>query len=309
MRKKFMKKTLYMVLMGMVMLSTLLATTSCQNTYNNVYKTDDYIYKYEYAKELYFRGKYIQCYELLEQMVMIFKGTDKAEESLFMNAMCYYNIKDYETASLYFDKYVQTYPKGTYAEDARYYNGMSSYYQSPDPRLDQTPTYTAIKELQSFIEFFPYSDRREEATNLLYKLQDRLVQKEYESAMLYFKLGDYVGNCANGGSNFEACIITAENALKNYPYTEYREDLYMMILRSRFRLAKNSIAEKAEERFRQTIDEYYGFRNEFPESKYMKEADLIFRQSDAKVKKIEYKLNKLEEKLMKSAVEAKSEEK
>lgn len=283
----------------LIFICIMLSFASCKSTYNNVYKTDDYAYKYEYAKELFYRGKYVQCYELLDQMVMLFKGTDKAEESLFINAMCYYNTRDYETASLYFDKYVQSYPKGQYAESARFYSGMSSYYQSPDPRLDQSPTYTAIKELQSFIEFFPYSSRREEATQLLYKLQDRLVQKEYESAMLYYNLGDYVGNCANGGSNFEACIITAENALKDYPYTELREDLYMMILRSRFRLAKNSISEKAEERYRQTIDEYYGFRNEFPESKYMKEADLIFRQCDAKVKKIEYKLNKKEEQLMK----------
>lgn len=282
------------------LLGAVLCLSSCQNTFNNVYKTDDYVYKYEYAKELYFRGKYIQCYELLEQMVMIFKGSDKAEESLFLNAMCYYKIKDYETAALYFEKYVQSYPKGQYAEDARFYSGMSSFYQSPDPRLDQSPTYTAINELQSFIEHFPYSEKREEATNTLYELQDRLVQKEYESALLYYKLGDYVGNCPNGGSNFEACIITAENALKEYPYTKLREELYMMILRSRFRLAKNSVAQKAEERFRQTIDEYYGFRNEFPDSKYIKEADLIFRQCDAKVKKIEYKLNKREEQLMKS---------
>jgi len=292
---RIVKKAVFVV--GVV--CAILSASSCQNTFNNVFKSDDYVYRYEYAKELYFRGKYIQCYELLEQMVMIFKGSDKAEESLFLNAMCYYKIKDYETASLYFDKYVQSYPKGQYAEDARFYCGMASYYQSPDSRLDQSPTYTAINDLQSFIEHFPYSDKREEATATLYKLQDRLVMKEYESALLYYKLGDYVGNCANGGSNFQACIITAENALKNYPYTNLREDLYMMILRSRFRLAKNSVAQKAEERFRQTIDEYYGFRNEFPDSKYMKEADLIFRQSDAKVKKIEYKLNKKEEQLMK----------
>lgn len=271
---------------------------SCQNAYNNVIKTDDYMYKYEAAKALYYSGKYTQCYELLSQLLLAFKNTSKGEECLFMNAMCYYNIGDYETAEVYFEKYYKTYPKGQYCEAARYYCGMSAYYQSPDPRLDQSPTYTALKEMQDFIEFFPYSDKREYVTECLYKLQDRLVQKEYESAKLYFDLGNYIGNCANGGSNYEACIITAENALKNYPYTELREDLYMMILKARYKLAKNSVELKAEERYRQTIDEYYGFKNEFPESKYMKEADLIFKQSDAKVKKIEVKLNKSEEKLL-----------
>ena len=120
---------------------------------------------------------------------------------------------------------------------------------------------------------------------MIFQLQNRLVQKEYESAQLYYNLGNYVGNCTNGGSNYEACIITAENALKSYPYTNLREDLYMMILRARYHLASNSVDEKANERFTQTIDEYWGFKNEFPDSKYINEADRIFRHANAKLTK------------------------
>ena len=56
----------------------------------------------------------------------------------------------------------------------------------------------------------------------------------------------------------------------------------MLILRCRFKLAQYSVAEKSDERFRQTIDEYFGFKNEFPESKYTKEADNIYKQALAK---------------------------
>ena len=155
--------------------------------------------------------------------------------------------------------------------------------ESPDPRLDQSPTYTAISQLQDFLDFYPYSDLREEVTDMLFELQNRLVQKEYDSAKLYYNLGGYNGNCPNGGSNYEACIITAENALKSFPYTRLREDLYMMILRCRYQLAQQSVIEKREERYRQAIDEYYGFKNEFPDSKYMKEAEQIFKHSSSKV--------------------------
>ena len=34
--------------------------------------------------------------------------------------------------------------------------------------------------------------------------------------------------------------------------------------------------EKREDRMRETVDEYYAFKNEFPESKYMKEVEGIF---------------------------------
>lgn len=273
-----MKKTLTFMLVSALILS------SC-NSYNRLLRSTDYNYKYEAAKEYYTAGKYTKAYQLLEELVMVLKGSDRGEESLFMLGMCFYNIKDYETSAMYLDRYIKTYPKGEYTELARFYSGKASYMQSPDPRLDQSPTYTALSLLQDFLDFYPYSDKREEVTDMIYELQNRLVLKEYDSAKLYYNLGSYTGNCfTSGGSNYEACIITADNALKTYPYTRMREDLYMMILRSRYQLAQKSVEEKSEERYRQTIDEYYGFKNEFPDSKYSKEADQIFKHANSKIK-------------------------
>ena len=255
---------------------------SCKTTYNTVLKSTDYDYKYEAAKEYYAAANYGKCSQLLEDMVMLLKGTEKAEESLFMLGMCYYNMRDYETATLYLDRYYKTYTKGTYTELARFFSGKASYMQSPDIRLDQSPTITAINTLLEFLDFYPYSDKRSEVYDLLEILRNRLAEKEYQSALLYYNLGSYTGNCVNGGSNYEACIITAENTLKTYPYTSHREDLMMMILRARYRLANKSIASKKEERYRETIDEYFGFKNEFPESKYMHEADKIYKYSVAR---------------------------
>lgn len=275
-----MRKSIYSILLSTVLLC------SC-NEFNSVLKSDDYDYKYEAAKTYYAQGKYTKAYTILEDLYMLMKGTDKGEESLYMLGMCYYNLKDYETASLYLDRYTKSYSKGIYTELARFYSAKANYLESPDERLDQSPTMTAINKLQEFLDFHPTSSYRSQATNMIYELQDRLVLKEFDSAQLYYNLGSYTGNCTNGGSNFEACIITAENALKTYPYTALREDLYIMILRARYQLANRSVDEKLDERFRQTIDEYWGFKNEFPDSKYIKEADNIFKHSSARVKKTE----------------------
>ena len=269
------KKTLSLIV------STLLLV-SCQTSYNQVVKTTDYDYKYEAAKEYYAAGSYNKCSELLEDMVMLLKGTDKAEESLFMLGMCYFNMGDYETACLYLDRYYKTYSKGIYTEQARYYSGKSSFMQSPDVRLDQSPTVTAINTLLEFLDFYPYTNYRDDVLVMLEELRNRLAEKEYLAALLYYNLGSYTGNCVNGGSNYEACIITAENTLKTYPYTKFREDLMIMILRARYRLANKSVTEKKEDRYRETIDEYFGFKNEFPDSKYMREADKIYRYSVAR---------------------------
>lgn len=274
---QMMNKIIITILFGAVVL-----LSSC-NSYNNVLRADDYDYRYEAAKEYYASGQYVRSYQLLEDMVLLMKATDKGEESLYMLAMCYYNLKYYDTAGQYFERYYKSYPKGTYTELARFYAGKSAYKQSPDSRLDQSSTYSAINRLQEYLDFYPYSARREEVTDMIYQLQDRLAQKEYDAAKLYFNLGNYMGNCIFGGNNFEACIITSENTLKVYPYTKYREDLMMLVLKSRYKLALNSIESKAEDRYRQAIDEYYGFKNEYPDSKYKKEADEIFKYCSAKV--------------------------
>ena len=236
--------------------------SSCSN-YNNVLRAEDYDYRYEAAKEYYAAGEFTHCYQILEDMILLLKATDKGEESLYMLAMCYFNLRYYDSASDYFERYYKSYPKGTYTELSRFYAGIAAYRQSPDSRLDQSSTYTALNCLNEYLEYYPYSERREEVTDMIYQLQERLAKKEYESAKLYYNLGNYTGNCIFGGNNYDACIITAENTLKLYPYTNLREELMMLVLKSRYKLALNSVERRAEERYRATIDEYYGFKKRY----------------------------------------------
>lgn len=249
---------------------------SC-NSYNKVVKSLDRELKYETAKKSYMKRNYSRAASLLEDVVYFMKGTANAEESLFLLGMTYFRQKDYLTASQYFRTYYTTYPRGAFAEEARYYSGVSLYLDSPEAQLDQTQTYAAIQELQLFMEYYPDSPRKGEAQRMQFELQDKLVYKDYLAAKLYYDLGDYMGN------NYEACIVTAQNALKDYPYTNLREDLSMLILRARYSMAQHSIESKRVERYRETVDEYYAFINEYPESKYLKEATTIFNNSEKNI--------------------------
>ena len=242
--------------------------SSCAGEFTKVLKSADSDYRYEYAKQCFAEGKYSQAVTLLQDMVTMLKGGDYAQESLYMLAMAQYMSRDYESASQTFKKYGSSYPKGIYAEKASYYVGESLFESAPEPRLDQTPTIGAINAYQAFLDAFPDSELRPDATRKLYELQDKLIMKEYLSAKLYYNLGGYFGNInANNESNYTACIITAENALKTYPFTDLREDFSMLITKSKFQLAENSSDEKRLERYRDAEDECYGFLNEFPESK------------------------------------------
>lgn len=265
--------------------------TSC-GEYNKVLKSTDHDYKYEAAKSYFGDGQYTKAATLLEELIPILKGTVNAQESLYMLAMAYYNQGDYVTASHYFTTYYNTYPNGTYTELARFHSGKALFLDTPEPKLDQSSTYTAISELQMFMEYFPDSKRKTDAQIMMFTLQDKLVMKEYLSAKLYYDLGTYTGNSSMtaageiNGNNFQACIVTAENILKDYPYTSMREDISILLLRAKYKLGSESVLEKKEERMREAIDEYYAFKNEFPESKYMKEVEGIYKDASKYVKEL-----------------------
>ena len=213
--------------------SALLLFASCAQEFNNVYKSNDYLYKYEYAKEAFANGKYNKAITILQSIVTQQKGTKDAEDCLYMLAMSEYMIRDYATASEYFKKYYQSYPKGAYAEQAEFYVGESLYMSTPEPRLDQTPTYSAIAAYQEYLDLYPDGSLKEKAQSRLFELQDKLVEKEYLSAKLYYDLGDYFGNCTNGGNNYQACVVTAQNAVNDYPYSSKREEFYILIMKSK----------------------------------------------------------------------------
>ncbi len=254
---------------------------SCSE-YSNVLKSNDYEYRYEAAKALYADGHYRQAAELFSLLLAPLKGTSYGEESLYMLGESNLKAKDYESAVMFFKKYYQLYPKGSYMELSRYNTGYALYKQTPDIRLDQSSTMEAIKEFQNFLDYCPETALKEQAHQIIYDMQDKLVQKEYQSAKLYYDLGTYTLNCIYGGNNYEACVVTAQNALKDYPYASanLREELSILTLRAKYHLARQSVEERRLERFRDAIDEYYAFQNDYPESKYLKEATSIRNYSE-----------------------------
>ncbi|WP_288279258.1 outer membrane protein assembly factor BamD [uncultured Prevotella sp.] len=242
--------------------------TGCAGEFNRVIKSSDYDYRYEYAKQCFAEGKFGRAEILLQDLITLKKGTDEAEEALYMLAMSQYMNHDFESAAATFRKYFSSYPKGFYAEQAMFYVGQSLYESTPEPRLDQTPTIGAINAYQQFLDFYPNSQLRERAQDRLLELQDKLVMKELLSAQLYYNLGGYFGNInSNSESNYSSSIIVAQNALKTYPYSNHREEFSLLIMKSKFELAENSSADRKLERYQDAEDECYGFLNEYPESK------------------------------------------
>lgn len=251
--------------------------TSC-GEYQRMLKSADADARLDFARRAFEQKKYTQAATVLTDIVTAFKGTAKAEESLYLLALSHYENKDYETSGAYFKTYYSRYPKGKYAEMARFYAGYGYYLDSPEPQLDQSGTIKAIEELQAFLDYFPKSDKVANAQNAIFELQDKLTLKQLENAQLYYNLGTYMGN------NYESAVIVARNAIKDYPYSKYKEDLELLILKARYQEARESIDEKKPDRFREVIDEYYSYINNYPDTPNREEADNIFKIAQRYVK-------------------------
>ena len=246
--------------------------------YNRVLKSNDALYKFEAAKEYYLNGHYNRVAMLLNEVLPVLRGTEVGEEALFMHGMATFYAKDYDAAATIFRKYCTDFPRGIFTEQARYHSGLALYMSVPEVKLDQTPTYDAVRELSKFVEQYPRSMLAEDARNKIFELQDQLVEKEWLSAKQYYDLGSYFGNCSSGGSNYQACITTAENALREFPLMTRREQFVFLVLRAKFDLAAQSVPEKRAERLRAAIEEYKNFVDEFPESTNRKEADALYKK-------------------------------
>ena len=200
-----------------------LTLISC-GEYQKLLKSDDAELKYSKAVSYFEKGDFMRASTLFDLVASYYKGTERSETVLNYLAKSFMGQKDYVSASEYYKTYVKTYPKGKYVIEAKYMIGYCYYLDSPDARLDQANTISAIAALQEFVEIYPESERVQDANKLLDEMTNKLAYKAYLNAKLYFNLGNYLGN------NYESSVIAAQNALKNFPSTSYREELSMLIL-------------------------------------------------------------------------------
>lgn len=257
---------------GVLFLAVVLLTAGC-GEYEKILKSRDYPVKYEKAIAYYEEGEYVRSATLLDQVVNIYRGTTKADTVKYYQAMSYYHQRDYILAGHYFNELSTTYTSSNYVEESEFMTAYCFYQLSPRPSLDQESTYKAIAAFQMYINKYPGSERVDECRQIIAELSDKLVEKSYNSAKLYYDLGYY-----------KSAVIALRNSLSEYPETKYREELLFLVLRSSYLLADNSVASKRQERLQAAADEYLTFKSEFPESEYIREADRIFADTQNSLK-------------------------
>ena len=247
-----------------ILLLFVLSLFSCSD-FQKVLKSDDINKKFDAAISYYKNQDYYRAALLLEELIPITRGTANAEISLFYYAYCHYHQKQLFLSAYYFDNLLATYPRSSYAEESQFMSVKSKYESTPKFNLDQSSTLNTLNNIQNFINKYPFSQYVSESNKMIDDLNERLERKAFESAFLYYNLG-----------YFKSAVIALTSFKNDFPTSKYLEKAHYYKLESQFKLAKLSVVDKKEERFKETITFYQDFVDTFPNSKFVRQAENIY---------------------------------
>jgi outer membrane protein assembly factor BamD len=247
---------------------------SCKSKYEKLRTSNDNAKKYSEGIKLYNKKEYTKALGLFDDLVTRYRGRAEAEDLFYYYAYTNYKLKDYTSARYHFKTFAETYPSSARAEECRFMAAYCYYLDSPIFSLDQENTTKAIETLQLFINLYPKSDRVAEASKLIQNLRDKMEEKSYANSKLYFTIGDY-----------QAAVISFGNTLRDFPDTKYAEEINFLIIGAQYKYAGQSREDHQEERFNQTIAYATQFAEEFPASKYLKEAKGYIKDSKDGIEK------------------------
>jgi outer membrane protein assembly factor BamD len=250
-----------------------LVVTGCRSEFEKIRTSNQPELMLNKANEFYSNGEYANAQTLYELVIPYYRGKKEAEELFYNFAYCHYYLGEYILASHYFNNFARTFYNSKWREEAAYMAAYSNLEMSPNHRLDQSHTQKAIDEFQAFTNKFPESDRIGECNDIIDELRDKLELKAFEQGKLYYDL-----------KNYNSCITSFDNMLKDFPESPNAEEVRFIILKSSYEWAENSIYNKKEERFRETIKRYNQFIKKYPSSKYASQVDSIKERAEEALK-------------------------
>lgn len=258
------------------LLMALLGSTglaSCSE-FSRALKSDSIAYKMEVAEKYYNKGSYDRAIPLLEELILLKRGTAESERVGYLHAKAHFLMKDYPMASYYLHNFTKTFPTSAYSEECAFLNAFCYYRNSPSYELDQQDTRTAIDELQLFMIRYPGTSLKDSCNSLIDQLREKLEVKAYHSAEQYYHM-----------RNYQAASVAYKDFLRAYPNSDYREDAMLRVLRADHQMAMNSIESRRLERIREAIRSYRNFADAYPQGVERQDADKLYEELNEALEK------------------------
>lgn len=250
----------------------LVSLAGCKSYYESLFRTNDIYERFKGAKDYYNRGKYHKSAALFESMILLSQGTELEDSVQYFNAMSNYRYGDYITAEQNFAKFLEVFPRSSFAEEAKFLRIKCLYEGTYRWELDQVPTQKAMATIAEFMYDNPQSQYYNICKAMMEEFSERLDRKAYESAKMYYTMDDY-----------KAAHYALKGVLRDNADNRYREQILYYTAMSSYKYALNSVKEKQKERYMTFIDDYYNFIGEFPTVSERRQLDNMFIRAQKSV--------------------------
>jgi outer membrane protein assembly factor BamD len=243
----------------------LIIGTGCSSEYQqyNKWSRKGTLAEKDSAAFFYYRkGDYEKAAFLFEELRGAYRGDARGKTILYHFAYSKYEDGFYVVAAYYFENYTQLYPNDAKSAECLFMVGYCYYLESAPYYLDQEFTIKAITQLQLFINTYPRADQVPRANVLIAQLRERLAQKEFEAARLYYRIEKY-----------ESGVTAFKVMIQEYPDSRYREEAQYLLFESAAALAMVSSSRRKKNRFLDSIDLYETFVDRYPNSQFVKAAE------------------------------------
>lgn len=236
--------------------------------------------KYKAALKYYNKQDWYRAGVLFEEIIPKLRGSAEQELSQFNYAYTQYNQGLYEPAAQLFKRFYETFARSEQAPEAMYMYAVALYKSTPSFNLDQSGTIGAMSALQDFVNTYPESEHVKDCTDLILNLRKRLERKAYERAKQYYKVSGF------SIANYKSAVVAINNFQREFPDSEFNEELAYLKVDAQYSLAKNSLDTKQKERYQESLAFYQAFKEKYPNSKYLKQADKMVEGSQKELDRI-----------------------
>lgn len=230
---------------------------------------------FELGKQVYEKKKYLKAIELFQSVVYNYPGESIVDSAQYFLALSYFGNREYELASVEFNRLIINYPSSAYFEHAIFMKAVSAFEATPKHYgLDQTELQEAIKQFEDFIIDFPESELLGDAQKYLLTARTRMARKFYDSGVVYSRM-----------RALEAAKIYFQKVIDDYTDTEYAARASYQYAEMEFKLGRFDQSRKKFEDFKAVFP-----RHELAEKVAERIIEAAFKSGEAAFKKGDYAL-------------------
>jgi outer membrane protein assembly factor BamD len=196
--------------------SLLAACAGCGGTLHE--RQGEGVADFDAAKASYDRGDYLDAIPDFKSYIEQYPGTDRTDDALYDLGECYLQEKDYGLASGQFDRLLRDFPTSPLQADALFELARCDDLQSRGAQYDQSETQRALGRYNQFLDQYPEHPRASDARARLAVLRDRLAEKRFGVARLYWKL-----------RQFDPAAFTLRGLLTEYPDSRWASEATLLL--------------------------------------------------------------------------------